>query len=164
MNWNKLLIFSFLLFTFSMVFSACFQVECKGIYCKNGGECNDEGDCVCPPGYYAFRCETLWIDNLAHTYMVDDFCQPAGNFQSEIIKVDLLNGRLTNLGGRGFDVDIELTGAERFTIPLHTFGTDQVEGRGSFIEGSLSVEYTLRQKITTQNVLTFNCRSIYNKL
>lgn len=54
----------------SAVFTSCKEDKCKSTVCAYGGQCTDEGACVCLSGYEGERCETITRDKFKGVWNV----------------------------------------------------------------------------------------------
>lgn len=54
------------------IFTSCKEDKCKSTQCAYGGQCTDEGACVCLAGYEGERCETITRDKFKGVWTVTE--------------------------------------------------------------------------------------------
>ncbi|MBL7711012.1 MAG: calcium-binding EGF-like domain-containing protein [Chitinophagaceae bacterium] len=142
--------------------SSCKRDKCKTISCQNKSSCDDEdGSCICAPGYEGSMCEVTTRNKYTGTWNVDEYGTISGrNNYIVAIENSILPGataaevQITNLNNSTFGrVNATLKG-DTIIIPEQTIDNKRVLGIGYLKNDTyygLHGALTLRYKVTYLN-------------
>lgn len=146
-------LFIVLLSAGSIVLVSSCKNKCGSTTCQNGGTCTDN-KCVCPTGFTGNSCETASDAATIGTYdCTKANCVPASTGKDSTWKSSITaianNGyqvNISNFDDNNITVQASVDTANNITI-VPVAGTYGVSGKGKFVNGIITLEFTTSSPI-----------------
>jgi hypothetical protein len=140
----------------TVLLSSCKRDKCKTVACQNRSKCDEEnGGCVCAPGYEGTMCEVTTRNKYVGDWNVDEYgtISPRTNYVIAI-ENSLLPGataadvQITNMNNSTFGRINAIVKGDTLRIPQQTVDNKKIEGIGFLkndtyygLHGALTLKY-----------------------
>lgn len=148
----------------TITIGSCTRDKCKAVSCQNKGVCDDNGGCVCAPGYEGSMCEVTTRDKYTGTWNVDETGTTTNRMQYVVTinhslatgasMADVQIGNLNNTFASSVNATVK---SDTIIIPQQTIDGKTVEGIG-FLQNDAF--YGLHGVLTMRYRVTYNNTSV----